>query len=208
MDKTLIISRIKIEKKFNSDKELSDFLGITPQSLSTWKSRNSIDYDLVFAKCEEYSPTWLLTGKGQKFLDKTDTVETKIGKPVIPFETFAGFGSGPVSIQQHDIEKYYHIPELNDCDFFIPVKGNSMQPKYCAGDKVACKQVKELSEIQLGRAFVIYHKDQGAMLKRLKASDDPSRLKCVSDNDEFEPFEIKINDIGSIAMVIGAVTIE
>lgn len=39
-------------------------IGVAPSTISTWISRNSLDYDLIFAKCENLSPGWLLTGQG------------------------------------------------------------------------------------------------------------------------------------------------
>lgn len=53
MNKSLILNRLKEIKKFNTDKELADFLGIRKSTLSNWYSRNSIDYDLLFSKCEQ-----------------------------------------------------------------------------------------------------------------------------------------------------------
>lgn len=40
-------------------------LGITPQTISTWISRNTFDIDKIYAKCEGVSAEWLLTGKGE-----------------------------------------------------------------------------------------------------------------------------------------------
>ena len=71
MDKLLILNRIKEYKNFSSDRELADFLGITTQNLSNWKSRNTIDYDLIFTKCVDINFSWLLTGKGQMILEET-----------------------------------------------------------------------------------------------------------------------------------------
>lgn len=39
-------------------------LGIAPTTLSSWKARNTIDYDLLFAKCEGINTEWLLSGVG------------------------------------------------------------------------------------------------------------------------------------------------
>lgn len=39
-------------------------IGVAPSTISSWLSRGSIDYDLLFAKCERLSAQWLLTGKG------------------------------------------------------------------------------------------------------------------------------------------------
>lgn len=40
-------------------------LGVAPSTISSWMVRDTIDYDLVFAKCEGISAEWLLSGEGQ-----------------------------------------------------------------------------------------------------------------------------------------------
>ena len=54
-----------------SDKNLSDFLGIKPTTLSSWRTRDTLDYDLIFTKCVDISIDWLVTGKGPIRLDPT-----------------------------------------------------------------------------------------------------------------------------------------
>lgn len=39
-------------------------IGISPQGVSTWLNRGTIDYELVYAKCENINADWLLSGKG------------------------------------------------------------------------------------------------------------------------------------------------
>ena len=51
--------------------QFAKLLGIAPSTLSSWIARNTIDYDLVFAKCENLSSTWLLTGKGEMLKTKS-----------------------------------------------------------------------------------------------------------------------------------------
>lgn len=64
MDKRLMLNEIKKYYKFKSDAEFAMHLGITPQNLSNWKARNTFDAELIYTKCEELNPKWLLTGKG------------------------------------------------------------------------------------------------------------------------------------------------
>ena len=41
------------------------YIGVAPSTISSWLSRDTLDYDLIFAKCENISSDWLLTGKGE-----------------------------------------------------------------------------------------------------------------------------------------------
>jgi hypothetical protein len=63
IDKTLILNRIKIIKKFSTDAELANFLGINTSTLSNWYSRNSLDFDVLFSKCEDLPIEWLIMGR-------------------------------------------------------------------------------------------------------------------------------------------------
>lgn len=47
-------------------------LGLKPQSISNWITRNTFDADLIFSKCEGVSAEWLLTGEGDMLINKTE----------------------------------------------------------------------------------------------------------------------------------------
>lgn len=40
------------------------YIGVAPSTISSWLSRDTMDYDLLFAKCENISAEWLLSGQG------------------------------------------------------------------------------------------------------------------------------------------------
>jgi hypothetical protein len=64
-----ILDRIKQRYNLVNNTELSKFLGISPSTLSNWYTRNSIDFDIIFTKCEHLNLNWLLTGKGSMLID-------------------------------------------------------------------------------------------------------------------------------------------
>ena len=63
MDKSLILNRIKLYLKLKNDKDLAAFLGIKPNVLSNWYKRDSIDYDIIFTKCDFIDKNFLIDGK-------------------------------------------------------------------------------------------------------------------------------------------------
>ena len=44
--------------------EFARLLGTTPQVIATWIARDTMNYDLIYAKCEGLSAHWLLSGEG------------------------------------------------------------------------------------------------------------------------------------------------
>lgn len=57
----------KIQQHINLTKDLdfANFLGISPQALSNWKTRGTFNHELIYTKCEWINPHWLLTGEGE-----------------------------------------------------------------------------------------------------------------------------------------------
>lgn len=47
------IERLKESLEISKDKELVEALGIKQNTLSTWKSRNTLDYSVIISFCEE-----------------------------------------------------------------------------------------------------------------------------------------------------------
>ena len=67
-NKSLILNNIKEYYKFKSNTDFASFLGIAPQTLSSWYSRNTFDYDLLYSKCVGINGDYLLSGNGNLFL--------------------------------------------------------------------------------------------------------------------------------------------
>lgn len=64
MNKSFIINEIKSYLNIKTDSDFADFLGVKQPTISTWRKRNTIDYELIIAKCDNINGHWLLTGQG------------------------------------------------------------------------------------------------------------------------------------------------
>ncbi|MCK0203733.1 LexA family transcriptional regulator [Ornithobacterium rhinotracheale] len=215
MDKTLIINEIKSHLNIKTDSDLADFLGVKQPTISTWRKRNSIDYDLIMTKCNNINGHWLLTGEGEMLKTEREVPEVSAkysgkGIPLLPFDAFAGSGSDIEGINFDIIEERYEVPLFNGIkvDFLIPVKGSSMYPKYSSGDVVACRFVEELLFVQWNKVHVIDTISQGVIMKRLKKGSKNECLTCISDNPNYDPFEIPMSDVRKIALVVGVIRLE
>lgn len=208
MDKSLMIRQIREHYELDSDTALARLLGITPQTLSNWKSRNTLDPYLIYTKCVDISPEWLLTGKGSML--KTDAPASAVkGIPLIPLDAMAGFGSGSMQIMEWDTESYV-IPEFEelDVDFLIRVKGSSMQPKYNSGDLVACRKLDTNNIFWQWNKVYVLDTDQGPLIKRVKKAKTKDSLLIVSENKNYDEFELHLSHVYAIALVVGVVRFE
>lgn len=121
-----------------------------------------------------------------------------------------GFGSGEFSVADQDVKDYYVIPKFKSrkIDFMIEVCGSSMYPKYNSGDVVACRIIRESNFIQWNKVHIVATIEQGVLIKRLKKSIVKGCLLVVSDNKDYEPFDIPEKEITGIAIVVGVVRLE
>lgn len=126
--------------------------------------------------------------------------------PLIPFEAVAGHGD--TIYEDEKVEDYYYVSEFKECDFLIRVKGDSMSPKFSGGDLLACRRVSDVYFLQWGRCYVVYTKSQGVMVKRLHPSEKEGCIKCVSENVKYAPFDVPMDDIVSVALVNGSISVE
>jgi phage repressor protein C with HTH and peptisase S24 domain len=177
----------------------------------------SIGIDKLNSILEKYpniNIEWLLTGKGDMLREElpaqAEPVEKDKGIPLIPTEVFAGTGGIPLQIKDYEITDYYKVPEFNRADFLIRVFGDSMYPTYNNGDVAACKLISSYNVIQWGHAYVLHEKEQGAMIKRLFPSKNKNKniVICRSDNKLYDDFEINMNNVNALALVIGFIRVE
>lgn len=167
----------------------------------------------------ELNRDWLLFGEGEMLRKDVPTavsvsedtpppqlIPAPPGKgiPLIPLPAMAGFLKGATSINPNEIE-WYFVPAFKDCTFLIRVKGDSMAPRYLSGDIVACREVQDTGTFfQWGKTYVL-DTDQGVVIKRVRPSEKENHILCVSDNPEYDPFDVPIAGIYHLAIVRGLI---
>ena len=214
--------------QFLDEKEISKTLffnkvGISPSNFKGAGKKSSIGSDLVVKILTEYpelSPEWLMLGEGEMLRapskqaandPKKEIIPSHTpqeGIPLIPIEAWAGALSGEdYSIMESDCERYI-VPSIKDADFLITVRGDSMTPRYYSGDIVACRKVF-LSDLwfQWGKVYII-DTNQGSLLKKVRRGSSDETITLVSENPEYEPFELRKDQIYNIAIVQGVIRAE
>ncbi len=108
------------------------------------------------------------------------------------------------------MKEYYIIPKFrySHVDFMIEVSGLSMYPHLCPGDVIACSILYDRAFLAVEQMSRYRHREQGILVKRLMPSQHKNCLTAVSDNKEYPPFDIPLDEITGIALVVGSVRLE
>ena len=164
----------------------------------------------ILFRYPELNANWLLGVDGDML---KSPVATKVstsgdGIPLVTNEAAAGFGNSTFAISNQDIQALYKVPDFTDIDFMIRVKGNSMYPKYSSGDVIACRILRNSKFIEWNKPHLVSTTEHGLIVKRLRKSKAANCITAISDNTEYEPFDIPMNEVTGIAIIIGIIRLE
>ena len=224
MDKTSILTQIMKYKGFGTKASFASFLGIKPNTLSNWFSRNTFDIDVILEKIPELNKAWLLTGEGNMLNDavsnnthnipqgelKPKEYSTSIKVRLVSNKAKAGWGEG-----------YYNEEYLEELPFVMidadenykgkylafEVEGASMEPDYLEGDIVICREIqRHLWSSKLHFRdwdFVVAHSTNGIMLKEITAHNvETGDITCHSLNPKYEDFVLNLHQVAHLYNVV------
>lgn len=206
-----------LHRKGVSDYEFYKKSGITRGILSQSNGISEDNISRFLAYAPDVNVVWLLTGEGEMLKTEHTSVgmppvahqtdNPKEGIPLIPFSAMAGALMGEQTALEYECERYV-VPAFSGADFLMQVKGSSMVPTYISGDIVACRRVP-MSDLffQWNKPYVL-DTAQGAIIKRIKPGSDKQHVLIVSDNKDYDPFELPYEDIYAVALVIGIIRLE
>ena len=215
MDKKQMILDL-IDHYSNGNKTLfSKKLGVTPQTISSWISRNTFDKELIFAKCENIRAEWLLTGEGSLLKEETPAIQM-LSHPKVPDRII-----DQQAINLYDVEAAANlktlftnkdqnilgqisIPDIPRCDGAIYVRGDSMYPILKSGDIIAYKEIHNFENVIYGEMYLIsfdIEGDEFLTVKYINHSEKEGYVKLVSYNPHHDPIDIPVSSINALALV-------
>ena len=154
----------------------------------------------------ELSPNYLINGdKGQK--EAPTTGANAPGIPLLPFCAMAGYMAENNGLQGFSGEKVY-LPDFSarGADFAIRVDGDSMYPRYNGGDVLACRILTDKTLFDYGRVYVLSTRN-GCVVKRVFQGGEHS-VMLHSENPAYKDYELDVNDILAVAVVVGHAGLE
>ena len=220
MNETIFDRISTIVEKFGNGKNtvFASLIGVSEANVRNYKNgvMPKADFLEKIARSFDININWLLTGEGNML--RTEPKEENIpvahpsdspmeGIPLIPISAMAGAFTGEQTVLEYECERFV-VPTFKGAEFLISVKGSSMYPKYNSGDIVACKRLP-MDELffQWNKVYVL-DTDQGPLIKRVKPGSDKEHVLIVSDNERYEPFELPLERIYHVALVIGVIRLE
>lgn len=180
--------------------------------------RKSIQPDTIHKIAMQYpslNTGWLLTGEGEMLRDnsteevKADGEKSEDEISLVPLLPIAAQGGSlndfVVSVKENDCERV--VSPIRGADFAMPVAGDSMAPEYPAGSQIFIKKINERAFIDWGKVYVL-DTCNGSVIKRVFPADDSGKVKCVSINPDYPPFEVAYEDIYGMYRVLLCMSIK
>jgi hypothetical protein len=219
-----ILNRLYAYFQVDSSAKLAEKLGVLPSTISNWKKRNSIDWELIFTKCKDADLNWLVLGYEKKqggsfcemvaeplsvFWGERDGKRTQ-RVPLYRIEAAAGIVSVFETLQKQTPVDYLSIPNLPKCDGAVYVTGDSMYPLLKSGDIIVYKVLHDISNIFWGEMYllsIVHNGDSYITVKYVQKSEQEGFVKLVSQNQHHQEKELPIDSIRFAALVKASVRI-
>lgn len=226
MNTEIVLDRLKEYLGLKTDAELSKALKVSPQNLSAWRKRDSLNVNKIVDKYPEISEAWLRTGVGEMLA--SDISEEYRLKHIADITPFTSPPDGIEATPENSVTFHHDLrvsggnidnlsgDELSTTQLFIsgyegchafPAVGHSMYPTIASGDLVICRRYTDRF-IPNGDVFVVITHDQ-LLVKRitLHQMDNPEDNYFVMksenpDKETYAPFRVRADEVLSLYKVL------
>lgn len=166
----------------------------------------------VLTAFPELNREWLLYGEGdmlsstssaqpQPSVKNERVVDDEAYKvPLVPISALGGsLNDFNTAVCRDDCETV--ISPIKDIDMAIKISGDSMEPEYPSGSTVLIKKINEHAFLEWGKVYVL-STCNGTVIKRLMPTDDPNKVLCESINPKYPPFEVSLEHVYGVYIVM------
>jgi len=175
---------------FKTQKDFATALNIKQGSLSDILRERVNVSNAIKDKLElkfDVNLTWLENGTGEPFFKKKRAVgESKEG---VPYFDMSLSDAKELLVEEQRAEYLVNYLPFNDCTAYLPVYGDSMYPKYAAGEIIAIKEITNYEILQWGEAYVVMTDADSNSLRTIKLifqHADNTKLILRSSNPNFK----------------------
>lgn len=198
-----------------SQTEFTRALGVS--STYVGAMRKSIPAEKLKRICELYpdlNRDWLLYGEGEMLKpqggESRQSAESEYETLLLPVEAFAGgLQLWSEGVKASDCQRI--VSPVSGVDFAIPVRGDSMEPRFHAGSILLIKRINEKAFIPWGYPTVI-DTENGVLLKNILPAEkmegeEEEYVIAESLNPKYPPLRIPASSIYGLYRVMGTVDI-
>ena len=199
----LILKKLKKSLKIATDIELSKILNVKPNTISSWKKRNTVDYNTIISICELYEIDLNSIFFNQKSKNTVDYSSCKT--PLVSSELQFQYCIDKESL----IESLpvYHFPFIkSDNTILFQVTSNNMFPLIKSNSFVVC-EYRAIEEIKNNTIVAITSPTKGFFINRIllnKTNNDVLILN--NENTFFSNIELKKADIDEVWVIKGVLS--
>ncbi|THF52865.1 MULTISPECIES: helix-turn-helix domain-containing protein [Flavobacterium] len=199
-----ILTRVKKVFKIKTDAQLAELLNIKPNTISSWKKRNTLDYESIIAQCNKAN-----IDLNEIFLGNENFNFKKKTTPIITKEMLFQYTTGDLNLERSDIPTI-NIPFLQQKRSMVfQVNTSEMEPDIKENTFVICEEASA-NDIASNSYAVLISKEKGLyMSKVLQNETDESQLTLISRKESIfsAKNEIKKDKIDEIWKIKGVLDI-
>ena len=185
--------------------------GVLSRAISNGTDIQSKWIQIIVENYPQYSPEWLLTGKGNMLKGKESAAEIssivsydpKVGQPYYDVDFLGGFSevyNSQVSLPEHNII----VPGFDRANLWCNVTGHSMEPQISHGDIIPLRPCT-IADIQFGEIYAVVL-DTIRTIKILRKGSSKDFLRYVPINPNFDEQEFAVSRIINVFEVIGSIS--
>ncbi|MFI3298294.1 MAG: XRE family transcriptional regulator [Rikenellaceae bacterium] len=207
-----------------TQKQVADILSIGQNAYSLIESGRvglTLKNRLILEKTLGVSSRFLLEGEGPMILrqqssakqvssqDSTLAVVQSRGVPYFS-KSVSSRRETFLELDPADIEYYIDFEPFNDCTFYRPVFGRSMEPRYNSGDIIACKRVNSKSNILYGQCYLCVISNDGdvyetLVILRRSDYDNDTEVVLLPFNSAYERTTVPLSSIVELYLICGKI---
>ncbi|MDR0230368.1 MAG: helix-turn-helix domain containing protein [Flavobacteriaceae bacterium] len=199
LDATAVLKKLKKILGIKTDLQLSNLLDVKPNTISSWKKRNSLQYENLIALCKEHkidlNALFFENYRNEKELSK----EGRLVKMISTEQYFEYFLDSAKTLAS---APSYVFPTVDEIDTAFQVSSNNMFPTIKVTSYVLTKKIT-IEEMQPWHVYLFIMEGKGLFIYRFKKYTELGKLHFVSDNHTYTSIDVDPADIREVFCVRG-----
>ncbi|MEK6451147.1 MULTISPECIES: helix-turn-helix domain-containing protein [Myroides] len=195
-----VIKKLKELLEIKTDFQLAKLLDVKPNTVSSWKSRESLHFEKIIALCEIHK-----IDLNTLFLEGSENIN--------------GFNLHKRRVKMISVEHHFEycldaknalaicptfiFPTEEEIDTAFQISSENMYPTIKVTSYVLSEKIS-LQDLKPWNVYVLVLKDKGIVCYRFKRKTDTNELFFISDNENYENLIVPENQVKEVFCVRGA----